>query len=75
MCLGVPAKVIKIYDNGEGQVEYKGVKVKVNLMLLDDVKIGDWVIVHAGFAISKMHPEDAEQTLKIIESFENEEKI
>ena len=53
MCLAVPMKVVEI--KGEmGVVENKGVKREVGFMLLEDVKIDDWVLIHAGFAITKL---------------------
>jgi len=63
MCLGIPAKVVKIEESNFGKVDYLGTKVKTNLSLIEDVKIGDWVIVHAGFAISKLNKEEAKETL------------
>ncbi|OHE59379.1 MAG: hypothetical protein A2Z47_03435, partial [Thermodesulfovibrio sp. RBG_19FT_COMBO_42_12] len=62
MCLAVPMKVIEI--NGYlGMAEVGRVKREINLMLLDDVKIGDYVIVHAGSAIQKLDEAEAEKTL------------
>jgi hydrogenase expression/formation protein HypC len=66
MCLGIPAKVTQIESSGEGKVDYLGTKVKVNFSLLEDIQIGDWVIVHAGFAISKLDEEDAQETLFLL---------
>jgi len=69
MCLGIPAKVIQIDDSGQGKVNYMGTKVRTNFALLEDVKKGDWVIVHAGFAISKLDEEEARETLKLLREF------
>ena len=66
MCLGIPAKVVQIDESKQGKVDYLGTKVKTNLTLLEDVKIGDWVIIHAGFAISKLNEEEARETLSIL---------
>jgi len=49
-----------------GKIDYLGTKVKTNFALLDDVRIGDWVIVHAGFAISRLDEEDAQETLDLL---------
>jgi len=49
-----------------GKIDYLGTKVKTNFALLDDAKIGDWVIVHAGFAISKLDEKDARETLDML---------
>jgi len=62
MCLAVPSKITEIKDT-VGVVDVDGVTREASLMLLDDVKIGDYVIVHAGFAISKVDQQSAEQTL------------
>ncbi|UCC39932.1 MAG: HypC/HybG/HupF family hydrogenase formation chaperone [Candidatus Aminicenantes bacterium] len=66
MCLGIPAKVVQIDELNQGKVDYLGTKVKTNLALLEDVKIGDWVIIHAGFAISKLDEEEARETLSLL---------
>jgi len=66
MCLGIPAKVVQIDEPNQGKVDYLGTKIKTNLTLLEDVKIGDWVIIHAGFAISKLNEEEARETLSLL---------
>ena len=66
MCLGIPAKVIEIDESKEGKVDYLGTKVKTNLSLIEDIKLGDWVIVHAGFAISKLYEDEAQETLTML---------
>jgi hydrogenase expression/formation protein HypC len=66
MCLAVPMKIIQI--NGDmGVVEVDGIRREVGLMLLDDARINDWVIIHAGFAISKLSVTEAKQTLKLFD--------
>lgn len=69
MCLGIPAKVIEVDNIFQGKVDYLGTKVKTNFSLLEDVKKGDWVIVHAGFAISKLDEKEAQETLEILREF------
>ena len=64
MCLGVPAKVLETGD-GTAVVELGGVRREISLMLVDDVSDGEWVIVHAGFALQKLSEEEAEQTLSL----------
>jgi len=66
MCLGIPAKVTQVERSGEGKVDYLGTKVRVNFLLLENVKLGDWVIVHAGFAITKLDEEEAQETLSLL---------
>ena len=63
MCLAVPSKIIEINDT-IAKVDVDGVIRETSIMLLDDVKIGDYVIVHAGFAINKINEEAALQTLE-----------
>lgn len=62
MCLAVPSKIIEINDS-VAKVEVDGVVRDASLMLLENAGIGDYVIVHAGFAISKVDEEAALQTI------------
>ncbi len=64
MCLAIPMKIIKIEDN-LATAEINGAKFKANIDLVPDVKIGEYIIVHAGFAIEKLDEESAMETLKI----------
>jgi len=66
MCLGIPAKVIEINESKQGKVDYLGTKIKTNFSLLEDIQLGDWVIIHAGFAISVLNEEEAQETLSIL---------
>ncbi len=69
MCIAVPMNVTEI--NGDiGIVESQGVKREVGLMLMDDVSVGDWVLIHAGFAISKLNQEQAEETMALLREAE-----
>ena len=66
MCLGVPMQVISI-DGSDIVAEIDGVRREASLMILDDqVEVGDFVIVHAGFAISKLDEEEARETLALM---------
>lgn len=71
MCIGIPCKVVDIADY-LATVEIGGVQKQARLDLLNEVKIGDYVIVHAGFAIQKLDAEDAEETLKLLREITNE---
>jgi hydrogenase expression/formation protein HypC len=66
MCLGIPAKVVKIDDLNVGKVDYLGTLVRANFSLLEKVQVGDWVIIHAGFAITRLDEEDAQETLELL---------
>lgn len=67
MCLAVPSKIIEI-DGYMATVDVMGLRKQVSLLLLpEEPKIGEYVLVHAGFAINKMEPTEAEEALKIFE--------
>ena len=66
MCLAVPAKVIEISDGG-GTVSVQGNNFRADFAMLENVKLGDFVLVHAGFAIKKYDPEEAREVLKLWE--------
>jgi hydrogenase expression/formation protein HypC len=74
MCLGVPMRVASI-DGTEIVAEIDGVRRAASLMILDDeVQLGDFVIVHAGFAIAKLDEEEALETLRMMrEAFQVED--
>jgi len=65
MCLGIPMKVIEIAGS-EAVVEAGGIRKNIRLDLLDGVATGDFVLIHTGYAIEKMRPEDALETLELI---------
>jgi hydrogenase expression/formation protein HypC len=65
MCLAIPARVAEILDGDQAVVDLGGVRKDVSLALLDDVAIGDYVIVHVGYALQKLDPEEAAKTLAL----------
>ena len=65
MCLAIPSKIVKI-ENNLGIIDVEGVTRRANLILLDDAKVGDYVIVHAGFAIRQIDEAEALETLKLM---------
>jgi hydrogenase expression/formation protein HypC len=70
MCLGVPGKVVQItrHDIGMqmGRVQFGGIQKEVCLSFLPEIQVGDYVIVHAGFAISQVDEEEAAKTFEIL---------
>ncbi len=70
MCLGIPGKIIDIVDdvNSIAKVEVSGVKRNVNIALVrpDGIEPGDWVLIHVGFAMSKIDEEEALETMKAL---------
>jgi hydrogenase expression/formation protein HypC len=68
MCLALPAEVVSIDREKEtAVVALGGVKKEISVALLDVLAVGDFVLVHVGFALHKVSPEEAERTLKMIE--------
>ncbi len=66
MCLGVPMQVIALHDDTV-TAEMDGVQREASLMMLGEpVAVGDYVIVHAGFAIARIDPEEAQETLRLM---------
>ncbi len=65
MCLAAPARITKI-EGERGWVEIARVMREANLQLLPEVKVGDYVLLHAGFAIQKLDEEEAEKTLELL---------
>lgn len=69
MCLAIPGKIIDIVDeeNQIAKVEVGGVRRNVSLGLLDDVQVGDYVLIHVGFAMSKVDEKEAQETLRLLQ--------
>lgn len=65
MCLGVPAKVVSI-EGSTAVAEMGGVKYPVSLALMEGVSVGDYLLIHAGFAIEKVDPSEAAETLRLV---------
>jgi hydrogenase expression/formation protein HypC len=70
MCLAIPGKILDLEEDGESRlarVEFGGITRKVSLDLVPEAGVGDYVIVHVGFAISKLDEEEAHRTLELLE--------
>lgn len=73
MCLGIPGEIVEIVDpdNDIAKIDVGGVKRNVNIGLLngteDSVGVGDWVLIHVGFALSKMDADEAASTIEFLE--------
>jgi len=70
MCLGIPGKIVSIADTGLAMVDFNGVQQEVSLMLCPEAQVGDYVLVHVGFAIQRLEPEEAEERLKLFQEIE-----
>jgi hydrogenase expression/formation protein HypC len=65
MCLAIPARVAELLDNDGAVVELGGVRKEISLALVDGVEVGDYVIVHVGYALNRLDPDEAEKTLQL----------
>jgi len=65
MCLAVPVKIINKIDDQNVRVESRGVRFEASTMLIKDVNIGEYVLVHAGFIIQKISKKDAEELIEL----------
>lgn len=74
MCLGVPARVMSVAGTS-ATVEVGGARREISVLLLEEVREGDWVILHAGFAISKLSPEEAQRTLQYLREISDANEI
>ena len=64
MCLALPCRIVAI-DGENATIDVSGMKKDISLALMDDATVGDYVIVHVGYALTKLDPEEAEKTLTL----------
>ena len=69
MCLGIPAQIVELVDSegGLAKAEISGVRRTVSIALCPEAEVGDWVLVHVGFALDKIDEEQARETLELLE--------
>lgn len=70
MCLGIPGRIIEITGEGitlMGRVDFDGVVKEVSLAYVPDIKVGDYTIIHVGFAITQLDEESAKETLALLQ--------
>jgi hydrogenase expression/formation protein HypC len=65
MCLALPARVLELLPASEGLIDIGGVRKRISLELVTDVQPGDYVIVHVGYALQKLDPDEAARTLEL----------
>jgi len=70
MCLAVPGQIVSKAD-GMGEVDIRGNRLRAGLLLVPDADVGDWVLVHAGFAITTITPDDAAETNALLDQMED----
>ncbi len=70
MCLGIPGKILEINGN-MAKTSVGGTIVNAGLHMLSDVRVGDYILIHTGFALQKISEEEALETLKLIDELES----
>jgi len=65
MCLALPARVVELRSDDLGVIDLGGVRKEISLALVENVAVGDYVIVHVGYALQKLDPGEAEKTLEL----------
>jgi hydrogenase expression/formation protein HypC len=66
MCLAIPVEVREVLPDDMAKVSLDGVVKVVSTALIDDVKVGDYVVLHVGYALAKLDPEEAKKTLELL---------
>ena len=65
MCLAIPVQVREVLPNDMAKVSLDGVVKTISTALIEDVRVGDYVVLHVGYALAKIDPEEAERTLEL----------
>ena len=73
MCLAIPAKIIEI-KNDKAIVDYGGIIKKINIDFIENISKGDFILIHAGFAIQKINDKEAKKTIKSLKKLDDEIK-
>ena len=65
MCLAIPVRIVEVLPGQQAVIELSGIRKEISTALLDDVQVGDYVILHVGYAIGKLDTEEALRTLEL----------
>jgi hydrogenase expression/formation protein HypC len=74
MCLAIPGKIIEIHG-GMAKVDMDGIVIEVNIMLIENLEVDDYVLVHTGFAIQRYDRSEAEETLRLLREVAGDVKL
>jgi hydrogenase expression/formation protein HypC len=74
MCLSIPAKILSV-DGNTAKASVGGAIINTSLHLVDDIRPGDYVLIHTGFALQKISEEEALETIRMIEEMESGESV
>jgi hydrogenase expression/formation protein HypC len=66
MCLAIPAKVVSLDEDATAIVSLEGIKKKISTALLDEIAVGDYVLVHVGYALNRLSEDEAQRTLDLM---------
>ena len=66
MCLAIPVKIVELLEDGMARVTIEGISKVVSIALVDNLEVGDYVVLHVGYALSRISPEEAERTLALL---------
>ncbi|MCB1540556.1 MAG: HypC/HybG/HupF family hydrogenase formation chaperone [Rhodoblastus sp.] len=66
MCLAIPVKVVELLEDDMARVTIESVSKVVSIALVDNLKVGDYVVLHVGYALSRIEPAEAERTLALL---------
>ena len=72
MCLAIPVRVVELRDDEMAIVDLDGIRKEISLALVDDVGVGDYVILHVGYALARLDADEAERTLGLFASVARE---
>ena len=75
MCLAVPGKILRIKDNGRADVEIGGVVREAGLELVPGVKVGDYVLIHTGYAIQIVDEKEAKETWDLLQELADSQEL
>ncbi len=70
MCLAIPVRVVEVRPGQQAVIDLAGVRKEISTALVEDVSVGEYVIVHVGYAIGKVDPEEAQRTLEMFNEME-----
>jgi hydrogenase expression/formation protein HypC len=65
MCLAIPVRVVELRDDATAIVDLDGIRKEISLALVDGVAVGDYVILHVGYALARLDPDEAARTLAL----------
>lgn len=74
MCLALPAQIIQVLEHQRAVVNLGGIEKEISTALLDEVAVGDFVVIHVGYALSRLDVEEAEKTLALFAQMFQEEQ-